>query len=768
MNHIQPLQFTANARLKDIIGRGLIYDDNIAILELVKNSKDAGSPKVSIEFEKCDQWEGGTKLIISDIGHGMSLDDIKDKWLNIAYSEKRDVRRQRGGFFAGNKGIGRFSCDRLGNTLDLYTRTKGDDYIALHIKWDEYEVNDLSTQIGDIDVQTRTLSTREFEFETGKRDISHGTVMVIRHLSAKWTKEKLLALRKELERLSIDTDNQFEISLSHWKYRSEDPVNQPIENKVFSDLDFRTTSVSATIGDDGKYIHLELRHDGDYIFKLQEKNPYSELRDVEAKIYFLNKTAKSFFKRRTGYRLEEYGSIQLFLNGFRISPYGSQGNDWLGINSRENGDQRRSIKTRDIVGFVKVIDTKGVFETVSSREGLVNNRGFEQLTSCASKNARECGLIYKLIYKLEMFVKDGLDWDQFISSKNEMENTKLPENMKYETMSRSIMKSIAPVMRYMSNEDNLRSIDLNIDYINTLASKESDDYRNQIADFTEKLEGLSVGKMLDSERQDVTKLINRIARELGDKEKHLTKLKSKHADVERKLEAEKSKRMFAERHYSKDNEKLAQINHEIGLLAESSIQRLDRICRRYGEDESRYSKEDLKETLDELNLIFKKINSTTTLALKANFDLTRNRVNEDIIQFIQEYLDSFRSIINGFNLKVTVNNVNKTKKLLWFKPVELTILVDNLLVNSARAKATKVDINIIQENGKTKIFFIDDGIGLTDRFCADDLFSNGVTTTRGSGIGLNQVKHIMEEMNGTVTIRNGSPQGAIVELELGK
>lgn len=32
--------FKANAGVKDIVGRGLIYDDNIAIIELVKNSKD--------------------------------------------------------------------------------------------------------------------------------------------------------------------------------------------------------------------------------------------------------------------------------------------------------------------------------------------------------------------------------------------------------------------------------------------------------------------------------------------------------------------------------------------------------------------------------------------------------------------------------------------------------------------------------------------------------------------------------------------------------
>ena len=38
------LRFVAHARLKDIVGSGLIMSDDIAIIELIKNSKDADSP----------------------------------------------------------------------------------------------------------------------------------------------------------------------------------------------------------------------------------------------------------------------------------------------------------------------------------------------------------------------------------------------------------------------------------------------------------------------------------------------------------------------------------------------------------------------------------------------------------------------------------------------------------------------------------------------------------------------------------------------------
>ena len=85
MTRSKRLNFIANARLKDIIGRGLINDDNIAIIGLIKNSGDAGTESVSINFHESDV------LYISDFGEGMSMEDIKYKWLNIAYSERRNA-----------------------------------------------------------------------------------------------------------------------------------------------------------------------------------------------------------------------------------------------------------------------------------------------------------------------------------------------------------------------------------------------------------------------------------------------------------------------------------------------------------------------------------------------------------------------------------------------------------------------------------------------------------------------------------------------------
>ena len=50
------VNFIANAGIKDIVGRGLIYNDNVAIIELIKNSKDASSTKVILHNKELQSW----------------------------------------------------------------------------------------------------------------------------------------------------------------------------------------------------------------------------------------------------------------------------------------------------------------------------------------------------------------------------------------------------------------------------------------------------------------------------------------------------------------------------------------------------------------------------------------------------------------------------------------------------------------------------------------------------------------------------------------
>src|SRR6266481_63030 len=83
-----PLHFDVSTGLKRVLGRELITDDEVAIFEMVKNSFDAQADHVHLHFED------GT-VIVADDGVGMSLEDLKDKWLFVAYSAKRHESKTR-------------------------------------------------------------------------------------------------------------------------------------------------------------------------------------------------------------------------------------------------------------------------------------------------------------------------------------------------------------------------------------------------------------------------------------------------------------------------------------------------------------------------------------------------------------------------------------------------------------------------------------------------------------------------------------------------
>ena len=65
------LRFKTNTLLKNLVGKDLINDDNIAIVELVKNSYDADSSNVLVRF--ADFSSNGistdsSQIIIADEG----------------------------------------------------------------------------------------------------------------------------------------------------------------------------------------------------------------------------------------------------------------------------------------------------------------------------------------------------------------------------------------------------------------------------------------------------------------------------------------------------------------------------------------------------------------------------------------------------------------------------------------------------------------------------------------------------------------------------
>jgi len=173
------VSFVADVHLVEVLGEQLIGSEKVGVLELVKNSYDAGASKCEVWVEKVPGLQqvplshpalsdlDGPIITIIDDGRGMDEATIRNGWLRPATTlktsvkqrlkEERDLaasqgrqeeyenlvsalRLQHGGRLPlGEKGVGRFASQRLGRFLELQTKTSSDPFEwYLRIDWTDF------------------------------------------------------------------------------------------------------------------------------------------------------------------------------------------------------------------------------------------------------------------------------------------------------------------------------------------------------------------------------------------------------------------------------------------------------------------------------------------------------------------------------------------------------------------------------------------------------------------------------------------------------
>ena len=138
-NVIGKVGFRFSSRFSQLIGRNLISNPIVSVSELVKNAYDADADNISIEFKNL--LTGSATLTIIDDGEGMTFEDVSTKWMMVGTDNKVHTPfTPKGRRKLGEKGIGRFSVERLAKRLQIVSSQLGDDFaISFSIDWDEYE-----------------------------------------------------------------------------------------------------------------------------------------------------------------------------------------------------------------------------------------------------------------------------------------------------------------------------------------------------------------------------------------------------------------------------------------------------------------------------------------------------------------------------------------------------------------------------------------------------------------------------------------------------
>lgn len=774
-NLIENKFFKTNAGLKNIIGRGLIHDDNIAVIELVKNSKDAGASLVHLRFHNEQDLFSNSYLVIQDNGSGMAKEDIEEKWLNIAYSEKAGHKN-----FAGNKGIGRFSCDRLGKELVIFSKKKGGDYLKLNISWEDFENQDQDTQINNIPLVFSTPSEEAFFEELsqyiGNVSFEHGTVLIISSLRSKWPTNKMKKLIDSLEKFSPSLGNDFNVELfSDTVHKGlEHKLNTKIQNNILDKIQFKTTYIKSRITPDGHMIYTELYYQGNLVYQYSVKNPYDKLKNISAEIHFLDILAKTYFTRKFGVRPIEYGSIFLFYNGFRVAPYGEPKNDWLGLNERKSQGTNRFLGNRELFGRIDIQDLDDSFSVLSSREGLAKTPAFDSLLSHdkEEKNLLEddssaYGYIPELVRQLETFVVSGLDWNR-LEDLIEKDNKKvIAETHLLKDPSRYNMKPIpaekvSEAVRKITRNSawNIKEFSINEPVLGKIAQINEENYYSFIDSIANKLDKKTLRDLSSSEKGNLKKALIqaqkniKLARQqvyVAEKVAQVAK-EREHQALQKVEIAEKRSSFFEKRIDTKQNmEDL--ISHIIKITAGGLVKDIKNILREYYEDSEAVSKEDLVDILGKILYELSFMKETAILSAKANFNLKVRSIKDDVFDFIKQYFENFSS----YELKTHLLLPKKIKKIICFYPGDLAVFISNILDNARKAHARNVYIL----GDETSISFIDDGNGFDFNLYPEKYhFKQGVSTTiSGAGLGLYHCKMVASRIGAHLELSNDATYG---------
>lgn len=735
------LHFRISSGLKNIIGRELINDKYIAIFELVKNSYDAGAKYARIRFDNLGTSEA--TITISDDGKGMSKEDIIKKWLFVAYSEKlnpsyRDNIKRA---VAGAKGVGRFSCDRLGEHVCLSSKTASERILhSVSISWSDFEKNSLDN-FTDINVQ--------YEFSK-QEDDTCGTSIIISNLREGWTRADLLSLKKALTQLvnpsATSSYDPFEISLDipaeleedKKQKDNRDKVNGLIANNIFEIINQKTTKITVLISKDGKTITTILNDRGSFVFETAEKSEYS-LSDIRCTLYFLNRAAKLNFTRKMGVDAVRYGSIFVYKNGFRVFPYGEPGRDFFDIDQRKQQGYKRFLGTRELIGQLEINgDRNNLIETSSRNNGFIATPHLDELKSFFTEY---------VLKPLEKYIIQIVQWGT-------------AEDLLSESINENLFADIEQIIKKIKTRtkpDAYISIECNKELVNAILKQKGQkvsaaEQLRQMAEATQNDAFIEKAAQVVRQTKELQKQAIHASQEAEETQERLNKAHTELATTKKQIGLLSARADLT----AQDAIDAMHIMKGYADAIDSNILEVYELAADEGMDIS-----SLRPLFDNISQICKKIMNSYSLVMRTGYSADSDSSHADLIQFVTQYCTEFNNTI-----AVKVENTLTGSVNAKFNPLEFSIILDNLIDNSRKANANMMIFRFEKEEDKILLRCRDDGYGLKKEANENRLFEPGYTTTSGSGIGLSTVKKYIEKSGGRVAYNREYTHGFEVILYL--
>lgn len=412
------LPFTVEGRVLRELGERLVKEPEVAFVELIKNAHDADATecRVFVDF-------AGNRIVVSDSGQGMTLDQFKKGWMKIGTSAKANKvlspRYKRP--ITGEKGIGRFAVRFLGSALTLRSvafdpRRGFRTVLTADFDWPEF---DRYEDLGRIRVP--------YALTRAERGDTLGTTLTITKLRPSVQGVDLARVRTA----SLSVVSPFSALLDELhngkrpgKGRSDPGLTVIVEppSEEDEDPDIAKSILTNAVLRARIELHsgrLKLNVFGKLsqkpLLKINDRFPNS-IGDLSADLRFFPDRGGTFVdmpvkgpKARAWIRRHQ--GVAVFDRSFRVLPYGTPGDDWLELaadvarRSREPRStlaakhfpmtEAESVSTelnymlrlphpRQLVGIVRVQGSRGRGQDkglvpAADREGFVHNSAFTQL-----------------------------------------------------------------------------------------------------------------------------------------------------------------------------------------------------------------------------------------------------------------------------------------------------------------------------------------------------------------------------------------------------
>jgi signal transduction histidine kinase len=362
------------------LGEELNQSLDQSVVELVKNAYDADANRCVVEIQSALS-PGGSVTVVDD-GVGMTEHQIIDGWLVLGKSGKETKELTKSGRVpAGSKGLGRLAALRMGRAVELETapQSQPGKVHTIRVDWERFE-------------SSSTVERVPIDIVTNKRRAARGTKVVVSGLRDAVTPLQMRRLARSLVLLNnpfSQGPGDFRVDLRAPEFSE---ITEVVSRQYFDSADYHLRAVLNSRGQatvkilDWKGAILE----GAELSRKSGERYRAPPATFDLWVFLLGKNAESFAQGQFTQGeikawLGAYGGVHVYEHGIRVSPYGNDGEDWLGLNLARARNPEERPSTNTAIGKIEVALSKR-FPLIqkTDRSGYIDSDAFVELKEFAT------------------------------------------------------------------------------------------------------------------------------------------------------------------------------------------------------------------------------------------------------------------------------------------------------------------------------------------------------------------------------------------------